>query len=95
LFLKPVWRPPFISWLAAEDRCHLNGMAVDAGVPSYVTCVAQSDVTDGWRDRRANGGVVVDVLTGTVVAEGLSMPHPPRLHDERLWLLNSGTGMFG
>jgi len=92
---RPLWRPPFISRLVAEDRCHLNGMAVEAGVARYVTCVAQSDVTDGWRDRRVNGGVVVDLLTGKVVAEGLSMPHSPRLHDGRLWLLNSGAGMFG
>ena len=92
---RPLWRPPFISRLAAEDRCHLNGMAVEAGVPRYVTCVAQSDVTDGWRDRRVDGGVVVDVATGRLVAEGLSMPHSPRLHDGRLWLLNSGAGTFG
>ena len=26
---------------------------------------------------------------------GLSMPHSPRLHDGRLWLLNSGTGELG
>jgi uncharacterized protein (TIGR03032 family) len=30
-----------------------------------------------------------------VVAEGLSMPHSPRLHQGRLWLLNSGAGEFG
>jgi uncharacterized protein (TIGR03032 family) len=24
----PRWRPPFITALAAEDRCHLNGLAV-------------------------------------------------------------------
>src|SRR5438105_7755360 len=24
----PRWRPPFVSHLAAEDRCHLNGMAI-------------------------------------------------------------------
>ena len=23
------------------------------------------------------------------------MPHSPQLHNSRLWLLNSGTGMFG
>ncbi len=92
---RPLWHPPFISRMVAEDRCHLNGMAVQAGVARYVTCVAQSDVTDGWRDRRVAGGVVVDVITGQVVAEGLSMPHSPRLNDGRLWLLNSGAGTFG
>ena len=91
----PVWRPPFVSRLAAEDRCHLNGMATADGAPRYVTAVSRSDVADGWRDRRRGGGVVVDVATGEIVAEGLSMPHSPRLHDGRLWLLNSGEGAFG
>ena len=54
-----------------------------------------SDVADGWRDKRADGGVVTDIETGGIVCEGLSMPHSPRLHDGRLWLLNSGTGEFG
>jgi len=92
---RPLWRPPFISRLAAEDRCHLNGMAMDDGAPRYVTCVSGSDASDGWRDRRGDGGVVVDVASGEIVAAGLSMPHSPRLHDGRLWLLNSGTGEFG
>ena len=92
---QPVWQPPFISKLAAEDRCHLNGLAMDNGVPRYVTAVAQSDVADGWRDRRVDGGCVIDVEKNAVIAEGLSMPHSPRLYRDRLWLLNSGTGEFG
>jgi uncharacterized protein (TIGR03032 family) len=92
---RPVWKPPFISKLAPEDRCHLNGLAHDGGQPRYVSLVASSDVADGWRDRRADGGVVLDVLTGEPVLRELSMPHSPRLHDGRLWLLNSGTGEFG
>ncbi|MFN9090136.1 MAG: TIGR03032 family protein [Alphaproteobacteria bacterium] len=92
---RPLWQPPFISRLAAEDRCHLNGLAMEGVEPRYVTCVSRSDISDGWRDRRSAGGIVVDVRTGAVVAEGLSMPHSPRLHHGRLWLLNSGTGQFG
>jgi len=92
---RPLWHPPFISRIAAEDRCHLNGLAMQDGQPRYVTCVSRSDVTDGWRDRRQDGGIVVDVATGDIVAEGLSMPHSPRLHEGRLWLLNSGTGELG
>jgi len=91
----PVWRPPFVSKLAAEDRCHLNGLAMDAGAPRYVTAVAQSDVADGWREGRRDGGCVIDVGQNAVVATGLSMPHSPRLYRDRLWLLNSGTGEFG
>ena len=92
---RPLWKPPFVSRLAAEDRCHMNGMAVENGVPRYATAVSRSDVADGWRDRRRDGGVVLDIASGEVVAEGLSMPHSPRLRDGRLWLLNSGSGEFG
>ena len=92
---KPLWRPPFVSKLAPEDRCHLNGLALEGGRPRYVTLVADSDVADGWRDRRADGGMLIDVATGEAVLRGLSMPHSPRLHDGRLWLLNSGTGELG
>lgn len=92
---KPLWTPPFISRLAAEDRCHLNGFSVEDGAPLYATAVSRSDVFDGWRDRRDGGGVVIDVGSGEIIAEGLSMPHSPRLHDGRLWLLNSGTGELG
>jgi uncharacterized protein (TIGR03032 family) len=91
----PLWRPPFVSKLAAEDRCHLNGLALDEGRPRYVTAVSASDVADGWRERRRDGGCVLEVPSGRVVAERLSMPHSPRVHGGRLWLLNSGTGMLG
>ena len=50
---------------------------------------------DGSRDRRTAGGCVIDVTTGDVVAEGLSMPHSPRWYRERLWVLNSGKGELG
>jgi uncharacterized protein (TIGR03032 family) len=92
---KPIWRPPFISKLAAEDRCHLNGLAMQDGQPAYVTAVSRSDVADGWRDHRLNGGIVIDVKRNEIVLEGLSMPHSPRWHQGKLWLLNAGTGDFG
>lgn len=92
---KPLWRPPFVSRLAPEDRCHLNGLAMSDGRPAYVTCVAETDVTDGWREHRTSGGVVVDVASGEVVCRGLSMPHSPRLYEGRLWVLNSGAGEVG
>jgi uncharacterized protein (TIGR03032 family) len=91
----PLWKPPFISKIVKEDRCHLNGLAMENGVPRYVTAVSKSDTIDGWRDRRADGGILIDVASGKVVLGGLSMPHSPRLYGGKLWLLNSGTGDFG
>jgi len=92
---RPVWRPPFIDRIAAEDRCHLNGMAVADGKPAYVTCVSQSNLAEGWREHRRDGGAVIDVASGEAVATGLSMPHSPRLHGGKLWLVQAGTGEFG
>ncbi|HLF97617.1 MAG TPA: TIGR03032 family protein [Methylococcaceae bacterium] len=91
----PLWKPPFISRLAAEDRCHLNGLAMENGAPKYVTCVAQTDANDGWRDHRRSGGVVLDVASGEPVVRGLSMPHSPRIHQGKLWVLDSGNGYLG
>jgi uncharacterized protein (TIGR03032 family) len=88
----PRWRPPFISALAAEDRCHLNGLAVVENEPRFVTALGTTDVRDGWRADKPHGGCVIDVPSGVFVARGLSMPHSPRWHDDRLWLLESGTG---
>jgi len=92
---RPLWRPAFVSRLAAEDRCHLNGLAMREGKPAYVTAVARTDVADGWREHRRAGGVAMDVASGEIVATDLSMPHSPRWHDGRLWLLNAGTGEVG
>jgi uncharacterized protein (TIGR03032 family) len=60
-----------------------------------VTAVSTSDVVDGWREKRRDGGVVIDVRDHRLVATGLSMPHSPRLYRGRLWLLNSGAGEIG
>ena len=97
----PLWKPRFISRLAAEDRCHLNGMAMRDGHPAYVTALATTNTLGGWREHRGTGGVIVDITGpiaagsisgGEVVATGLSMPHSPRWHDGRLWFCESGTG---
>jgi len=92
---RPVWKPPFISRYAAEDRCHLNGLAMRDGRPAYVTCVGKSDANDGWRELRRDGGLLVEVATNEIVAQGLSMPHSPRWYRDRLWLLNAGSGELG
>ena len=92
---EEVWRPGFITETVDEDRCHLNGLAMENGKPRYVTAVSKSNTIDGWRDRRSDGGVVIDVEKNEIVCEGLSMPHSPRMYKDELWLLNSGTGELG
>jgi uncharacterized protein (TIGR03032 family) len=93
----PRWQPPFVTALAADDRCHLNGLALAPGergalAPRYVTALGETNTAGGWRADKPHGGVLMEVPGGQVVARGLSMPHSPRWHDGRLWLLESGTG---
>jgi len=91
---KALWKPPFVSKLAAEDRCHLNGLAMQDGRARYVTACSTTDIVDGWRAHRSDGGVLIDIATNRIVTDGLSMPHSPRVHDGFVWLLNSGTGQL-
>lgn len=92
---RPVWKPPFISRLAPEDRCHLNGLAMDDGAPRYLTAVSRSDIVTGWRARRHEGGVLMEYPSGRIVTDRLSMPHSPRIdRDGSVVLLDSGRGQI-
>jgi uncharacterized protein (TIGR03032 family) len=95
LNFEPVWRPPFISALVPEDRCRLTGVAVVDGRPAYVTSASQADTADGWRQHRRDGGVVLRLPEGEVLARGLSMPSSPVVSGGRLWLANGGAGEVG
>jgi uncharacterized protein (TIGR03032 family) len=88
----PVWKPPFISRIAEEDRCHLNGLGLRDGRPRYVTALGESDVRMGWRENKADGGILMDIVEGRTICRGLSMPHSPRWHDGQLWVCESGKG---
>ena len=89
------WRPPFISSLVPEDRCHLNGLGLRDGRVRYATALGESDQAAGWRAGRRDGGILLDVTTDQILLHGLSMPHSPRWYAGRLWLLESGTGRLG
>ena len=88
----PRWHPKFISSLASEDRCHLNGLAMVDGRPKYVSAMAETDVANGWRERKAETGCLMDVESGETVARGFAMPHSPRVHLGNLFVLDSGRG---
>ena len=88
----PRWKPRFVSAIAAEDRCHLNGLGLIGGRPAYLTALGETDSKEGWRADKATGGCLIDVATGMPVVRGLSMPHSPRPRDGRILLLESGRG---
>ena len=88
----PQWLPPFVSSLAAEDRCHLNGFAIADDAVLFATALAQTDSPRAWREHKVSGGIVINVLNGQIIASGLSMPHSPRFYRGELWVLDSGRG---
>jgi uncharacterized protein (TIGR03032 family) len=90
----PRWRPPFITAMAAEDRCHLNGMAIIDGAVKYVSCLGRTDTAGGWRENKRDGGCLLEVESGEPVLTGLCMPHSPRRYAGRDWILESGVGAF-
>ncbi len=87
-----VWTPPFITNLAPEDRCHLNGMCLVDGSPRYATAFSETDGVQSWRPTKLESGVLMDVTTNEVVMRSLPMPHSPRVFDGQLYLLLSVTG---
>jgi uncharacterized protein (TIGR03032 family) len=90
---RPIWKPGFISALAREDRCHMNGLAMLDGNPKYVTAVSQTDVADGWHGRPLPKGVLIDVQDDRIVTDGLLMPHSPRVAaDGQVYAVDSGRG---
>ncbi len=91
----PIWQPAFISRLAGDDRCHLNGIGLLDGLPTWASACGESDGASSWRTNRRSGGVLLHIPSGEVVASGLSMPHSPRWYQGKLWLLQSGTGELG
>jgi len=89
---RPKWKPPFIDRLVPDDHCHLNGMAMENGVPKFVTALSQTNVKHGWRADKMNTGVLMSVPDGKILMDGLAMPHSPRIYNNKLYFLESGTG---
>ena len=89
---NPIWKPPFITVLQPTDKCHLNGFCSRDGKPRYITALGITNEPLGWRKNKANGGILMDITTNEILLKGLSMPHSPRWHQNKLWLLESGKG---
>jgi uncharacterized protein (TIGR03032 family) len=90
----PIWQPPFVTDFADDDRCHLNGMAFHDGKVRYTTALGMTNTPGGWREGMAEGGILMEVPSGRIVASGLSMPHSPRVIDGNLYVLEGGRGQL-
>ena len=92
---QPIWRPAFVSSYVPGDCCHLNGLGLRDGKLRYVTALGETDQPGQWRENKKDGGILIDLESNEIISRGLSMPHSPRWYNDRLWLLESGTGGFG
>ncbi len=90
----PQWQPHFITELSPEDRCHLNGLAMQEGEPIYVTALGYEDVADSWRKTKVDGGVLMHVPSNEFVARDLAMPHSPRIYNGEIFVLLSAKGQL-
>ncbi len=88
----PKWKPPFISSLVPEDRCHLNSMIMEQGLPTYVSMLSMTDEKEGWRKDVMNTGAIMTVPGGEVMADGLALPHSLLDGGEYIYFLESGRG---
>jgi uncharacterized protein (TIGR03032 family) len=71
---KPLWKPKFISRLAPEDRCHLNGLAMENGRARYVTACSTGDVLESWRGGRRDAGVLIDLDSDDIMPTAFRCP---------------------
>lgn len=89
---EPIWWPKWITAMASEDRCHVNGLAMDGDTPKYVTALGTGDTRQSWRDNIVSGGVLIDYDSKEIIADGLAMPHSPRIVNGKVLILESATG---
>ena len=90
----PRWRPPFVSEIVPEDRCHLNGLAMQGGVPRFVTALGDTDAAGGWRPgqgRRRRGDRRHDEPGRRARAEHAPFSPPPRRRPVRAQLGARGS----
>lgn len=88
----PIWKPDFVPDYAPRDYCHLNGLCIQNEKPKYVTALGETNTPEGWRKTIENGGVLIEVESGNILAQGLPMPHSPRIINNELFVLLSATG---
>ncbi len=97
---EPVWWPRSIDTASGPifDRNHLQLNSIAAGnslATSYFSASAETPSArrPGHRNFAVNRrGVVFSGATREPILRGLTRPHSARLHDDRLWVDNSGYG---
>ena len=93
--MEPVWRPPFVTAFLPESRCGLSGLGLYDGPRHCASSFGRGDTARSWKEGYRDGGVLLALEGGGVLAEGLCLPMAPRWANDTLYVLNSGTAEFG
>lgn len=91
---EPIWQPPFITDLSPEDRCHLNGIAVDNGTIKYASALGNGNTALSWKEQMITSGILMDIESNELILKDLPVPHSPRSYADGLFMLLSGTGQL-
>jgi uncharacterized protein (TIGR03032 family) len=62
------------------------------GKPKYATAFNNGNSPRSWRDKITETGVIYDIEHNKIIAQGLAMPHTPRIFNNELYVLLSATG---
>lgn len=87
------YQPGFIKNIIPEDHSHLNGIALENGLPRYITCFSPNNRPGfkSWKDKPLTG-CVWDLVSDRPVIDNLALPHSPRIIDGDLFVCDSGRG---
>lgn len=93
LSFNPKWWPFFKTSKSKDSSCHLNGMAMQNGEPKFATCFGPFKENSNARfGNIQQSGLILNVEDNRIFAEGLWMPHSPTIHQDFLYVCNSGFG---
>ena len=75
-----------------EEEAKDELWVVNTAFGCLCTLDGQHSFVPRWRPNKAASGCLIDVASGQTVARGFAMPHSPRVHRGRVWMLHSGAG---
>ena len=67
-------------------------MAMKNGKPKYATAFNRGNKPQSWRYKITSSGIIIDIEENKIIAEGLAMPHTPRIFNDELYVLLSASG---
>lgn len=89
----PMWVYPGVDPSNPDNRCMINGLALNSGSLGYATALGVTDSSGQGRVAMMSGsGGLIDLQASSVVFNNLAIPHSPIVLSGSVLFCNSGTG---